>query len=336
MIRLAWRQLRIEAGVAMAALAVVAVVLAVTGPHLVHVFDTDRSQLAHTDGTLQTAVYMLTLVTPALLGVFFGTPLVARELETGTFRLAWTQGVSRARWLVVKLALAGVAASAVAGGLSLMVAWWGNPINIVAENRFSPGNFGVFGIVPFGYGLFAFALGATLGLMLRRTAPAIAATLAGYVGARYAATYWIRPRFEAPLRLSMSLTNPDAAFGFLRSPSRLSLTGFPPTVPNAWALTGSIVDKAGHGPTSQYLGRVCPTLLLGADGGRAGGPHTRVAPGGGIQACLARLASSFHEVVTYQPASRYWPFQIYETALFVAAALALGALSVWWLRRRLP
>jgi hypothetical protein len=39
--------------------------------------------------------------------------------------------------------------------------------------------------------------------------------------------------------------------------------------------------------------------------------------------------------VTYQPAGRYWPFQIYETALFALVALALGALSVWWVRRRL-
>jgi len=42
------------------------------------------------------------LATPALLGIFWGAPLIARELETGTCRLAWNQSVTRTRWLTVK------------------------------------------------------------------------------------------------------------------------------------------------------------------------------------------------------------------------------------------
>ena len=335
MIRLAWHQFRSEAAIAVGALVVVAIVLGVTGPHLVHVYDTERSQLTNTDPTLQAAVAALLIITPALFGIFFGAPLVARELETGTFRLAWTQSVSRARWLVVKFALVGVAASVIAGGLSLMAAWWANPIDIVNANRFSPANFGMLGIVPFGYALFAFALGATAGLLFRRTLPAMATTLAGYVAVREAVTYWIRPHFAAPLHFSVPLTK-VSGFGFNLSPSgAVSMTGYAPNIPNAWALSASIVDKAGHAPTSQYLGRVCPTLLQGPGVGAAGGQHAGVTPGSGMQECIARLATTFHEVVIYQPADRYWPFQIYETALFVAVALALGALSLWWVRRRL-
>ncbi len=61
---------------------------------------------------------------PALIGIFWGAPLIARELETGTFRLAWNQSVSRARWTAVKLGLIGFAAVATAGLLSLMIGWW--------------------------------------------------------------------------------------------------------------------------------------------------------------------------------------------------------------------
>src|SRR5262249_24464833 len=37
---------------------------------------------------------------PLLLGAFIGAPLVSRELEQGTYLLAWTQGVPRRRWLL--------------------------------------------------------------------------------------------------------------------------------------------------------------------------------------------------------------------------------------------
>ena len=81
----------------------------------------------------------------------------------------------------------------------------GEPDQRPEREQFSPANFGVFGIVPFGYALFAFALAATTGLLFRRTLPAMATTIVAYVGARLAATYWVRPHFEAPLRLALSL-----------------------------------------------------------------------------------------------------------------------------------
>lgn len=334
MIRLAWHQFRTEATVTFAAVLVVAVVLAVTGPHLMDVFRTTPSQVTNTDATLQNAVAALLVIAPALVGVFFGAPLVARELETGTFRLAWTQSVSRARWLGVKFAVVGIAASVTAGGLSLMAAWWANPVNIFEANRFSPSSFGMFGITPFGYALFAFALGATTGVLFRRTLPAMATTIGVYVGVRYAVTFGIRPHFQSPLHLSMSLLD-ASGYGFSSSPSgALAMVAFPPNMKNAWPLSSSIVDSAGHAPTSGYLARTCPTLLQGPPV-PLGGPRTKLGPGGGIQACVSHLATRFHDVVTYQPASRYWPFQIYETALFVVLALALAGLSYWWVRRHL-
>ena len=336
MIRLAWRQFRAEASIGFGALVVAAVVLAITGPYLMTVYRTAPNQLSSTDHGLQVAVSVLLLLTPALVGIFFGAPLIARELETGTYRLAFTQSVTRRRWAVVKLALLGLAGSLLAGSLSLMVAWWANPIDITNQNRFTPSLFGILGIVPFGYGLFAFALGATTGLLFRKTLPAMATTLVGFVGARLAVTFWIRPHFEAPLRMSKPLA-PGMGFGFLSTPSGLSVTVGPPSIANAWSLSAEIVDKTGNAPTSAYLSRACRGLAgpVQSVGRIAGGPHTQPVVHGSIPACIANLASKFHAVITYQPASRCWPFQIYETVLFVVLALALAGPSLWRMRRRL-
>jgi hypothetical protein len=53
-----------------------------------------------------------------------------------------------------------------------------------------------------------------------------------------------------------------------------------------------------------------------------------------LQACLTRLTSTFHTVVTYQPPSRFWSFQWAEMGIFLAAALALCGFTYWWLRRQ--
>lgn len=98
----------------------------------------------------------LVFVVPGVLGMFWGAPLIAREFETGTFRLAWTQGTTRTRWLAVKLGVVGVASMAAAGLLSLMTSWWSSPIWTVNQNPFSHFHNG--DIAPVGY--VAFALGA--------------------------------------------------------------------------------------------------------------------------------------------------------------------------------
>jgi hypothetical protein len=333
MIRFAWRQFRAEAVIALGALLVVAVVLVVTGPHLMDVYRSTPQQVLTTDPRLQTALAALVLIVPALVGVFFGAPLVARELETGTYRLAWTQSVTRVRWLAVKLALVGLASSLLVGGLSLMVAWWANPINIVNADRFTPANFGVSGIVPFGYALFAFALGATTGIFFRRTLPAMATTLVGYVAVRLVVTFGIRRHFAAPLAKAFAI-RPTGGFGFQMSPSgAIQVSVQPPNIPNAWVLSTGVVDHAGRAPTSAFLLKTCPTLASGPQSGHA---ITKGGPGiSSIQNCVTAIAARFHGVVTYQPANRYWPFQIDETVLFVVLALALAGLSVWWVRRRL-
>jgi len=119
-----------------------------------------------TTGPVDGPVYTLTILSlavPLLFGMFWGSPAVARERETGTVQFAWTQSVTRRRWLSVKtgwLLLAGaVFGSAVAG----LVTWWYAPLNALHQNQFQQGWFDLQGIVPIGYAVFAVALGIAAG-----------------------------------------------------------------------------------------------------------------------------------------------------------------------------
>jgi hypothetical protein len=96
-------------------------------------------------------------------------------------------------------------------------------------------------------------------------------------------------------------------------------------VPNGWVYSTTAVDKAGHAPTSHYLFQACPVLKQFSK------PQASAAQ---LQACLTRLTSTFHTVVTYQPPSRFWSFQWAEMGIFLAAALALCGFTYWWLRRQ--
>ena len=131
-------------------LVLVAVVAAVTGPHLVHLYDTTvancaaradcdtaRAAFLQNDDTLRTLLGSLVRAVPAIIGIFWGAPLVARELESGTYRLAWTQSITRTRWLAVKLGVIGLASMAVAGLLSLIVTWWASPLDRAHRSQFT-------------------------------------------------------------------------------------------------------------------------------------------------------------------------------------------------------
>jgi len=332
-IRFAWLQFRMQAAVAAVALAIVAVVLALTGPNLVHLYDsTIASCAAHhdcstattnftaADGPLQVFLAFLLLVVPLVIGMFWGAPLISREFEAGTFRLAWTQGVTRTRWLAVKLGLGAVASAVIAGLLSLMVSWWSSQLDQVNANPFDSLRFGVRDIVPIGYAAFAFALGLTAGLIFRRMLPAMLIALVGFIAAREAVAAWVRPHLFTPLHQSLPITTATPVSIDQTSPGIIkafeSTRGI--NLPGAWVYSAQIVDRAGHTPTTSFLSRACPL-------GNYGPLHPRD--------CTARLAGTFHQLVTYQPGSRYWPMQWYELAIFLSLSIVLGGFCFWWIRR---
>src|ERR1700722_16269716 len=111
MIWFAWRQFRLQAVVVAAALVAVGVLFLLTGPSMLHLYDTTVVHCrVHNDCGAATTILVskynklfqfmtsFSVIVSALLGIFWGAPLIARELETGTYRLAWTQGVMRSRW----------------------------------------------------------------------------------------------------------------------------------------------------------------------------------------------------------------------------------------------
>src|SRR5580700_5671978 len=140
---LAWRQFRTPALVVAVLLVAVAVIFGVTGPGLVHWYDTIvRPCNTNHDCNAVTSIFLkkdglwqdigkLMYVFPVLLGMFWGAPLVAREMETGTFRLSWTQSVTRRRWFVTRVGMVVVASLVATGLLSLMVTWWFSPFDTI-------------------------------------------------------------------------------------------------------------------------------------------------------------------------------------------------------------
>jgi ABC-2 family transporter protein len=329
MIWVTWRQFRAPTVVAAGALAALAIAFAVTGPQLAHLFDTTVltcrahgdcesaiSSFTGQDDILQKISGFLMQVVPALIGIFWGAPLIARELEAGTHRLAWTQSVTRGRWLVVKLGLVGLASMAAAGLLSLMVTWWSSPFDQISMNRLDPSIFGQRGIAPVGYAAFAFALGVTAGVLIRRTVPAMAATFAVFAAVQVAFALRLRAHLIAPLRLASPLNLASVNTLGIRSPGNSLVIGVNPSLPGAWIYSSQVTTAAGR-------------TSLGSSP-QACGPNSP------FRACIAAVSRMhLRQVVIYQPASRFWAFQWYETAIYLALALALAGFCIWWVRRRL-
>jgi hypothetical protein len=336
MIWLTWRQFRAQAVVAAAALAAVAVTLGVTGPNLAHLhaasgLDGCRIHCRSLATTFlaqmkSDAVYPLLyfaggaalFLTPALIGVFWGAPLVTRELEAGTFRLAWNQSVTRTRWMAAKLGLIGLAAMATAGLLSLMITWWsapidqagGFPVTLGQLSRFSPLVFDARGVAPIGYAAFAFTLGVIAGVLIRRMLPAMAIALACVAAVQLAWPSLVRPHLIPPATATsaVSVNLSDATMGH-----NGQLTMPVTDMPGAWIISNKTITPSGH------------VFVL---------PDVAACQTGTQQQCDAFLAARhLRRQISYQPASRFWAFQAYETAIFAVLALALAALCVWWIRR---
>jgi hypothetical protein len=192
MLWLTWRQHRAEALGGLLLLAALAALLLVTGLPM-HAAYSDQGVAACVAGGGRAAgcdtlleqftrryvglgdqVTLLTVL-PALAGVFVGAPLLGRELEHGTWRLAWAQGVTRTRWLVVKLALLTATVSVLAVGFTVLFTWWRGPLDGI-QGRFDGAAYNFEGAVPTASAVFAFALGTLAGTLARRTIPAMALT----------------------------------------------------------------------------------------------------------------------------------------------------------------
>jgi hypothetical protein len=163
----------------------------------------------------------------------------------------------------------------------------------------------------------------------------MAATLAVFVGLRVAFVELARSHLMPPLSARTPYT--------VASPHRVQIGANLPH--GAWVVSESIVDGAGrvvNGVPAEVFQNLSTAVRPGGGITIPGvGSCPNLAPSGapggssGIPDLVARCINQLHltNVVTYQPASRYWPFQTYESLIFVALAAFVGAFTVWWVRR---
>jgi hypothetical protein len=226
---------------------------------------------------------------PALVGLFWGTPVLGKEFERGTHRLAWTQSASTRHWLTVKLAM--LSALVVLAGLAFaaMVGRWASAFAGTPQaNKFS--NVGLFvltGVLPAAWWLFAFMTGVAAGAVFRRTLPAIAVTLAVVLTAILGMFFFNARAYYAPAESAVVDLNRGAD-----------------PIPDTWMVQRvEAVDANGQplpssGPDECAPGTPCPVA-----------PDTRL-------------------MYYYQPPTRYWQFQWTEAALLLAATLVMGGIAV--------
>ena len=307
-----WRLQRTETLVAAAVLAALALLLVPEGLHMASAFrsgDVVACVPARTpacgaavSGFLDRFTFVrgvldwLRLV-PGLIGVLLAAPLVL-ELESGTHRLAWTQGVTRRRLLATKLGVAVVTCLLAAGAFSLLLTWCRAPLDRVI-GRMVAGYFDVEWIVPLGWALFAFGLALAIGVAMRRTGVSLVVAFAAYVGCRILVDTQVRPHYLAPVTQRFALGGEPPSLGrdFVLSEHLVNATGRP------FAITPQVVQTCSH-----FAGR-------------------------GRGDCLVQHGATYIQAI-YQPAGRFWLFQGIETALFGGVGLALVALAALWLQRR--
>lgn len=316
MIWLSWRQERLEAALAAGLLALVALLLIPAGIHMASVYsdsgaaacvthsaasgagcggivDDFRRQFEHAGPVVPWLNFL-----PGLFGVFFAAPLIL-EFEHGTYRLAWTQSVTRRRWLATKLVA--VYASALLGALVLTVlmTWWRQPLDHL-QGHMEQNVFDFEGVVPYAYTLFAVSLVLAIGIFTRRTIVAIAGGLLGYFVARIAVQTWVRQHYLAPIKRVWAPGAPG-----------------PTNLDHAWNLVSG--PSNAHGVPLPFADRVIATCIAG--------------PKSAAESCLR--AHHIYNVAVYQPASRFWLFQGMEAGIFTGVAVLLLVSSLWWVKRRL-
>lgn len=262
---------------------------------------TDFTSTYHHTATIVPALLQ---TVPALIGAFLGAPVLARELETGTFRYAWTQGFGRWRWTLAKLVSLAVVAAATTGAFSLLFSWYYQPF--FADGQTNPLAAIVFDLQGFGFAswtLVAFAMGSVAGMLTRRVVPAIIATLAAYTGLAFVVATFLRLRYLTPL-VTSQLNVPASAL-----------------VTRTWGTRDGQVAFTGR-PPIDLLQQLCAPSAVGP-----GKPSS-----GTIAECLGRHGYSLW--TSYLPASRFWPFQWIEGSWLLALSLLLITATAWLVRRR--
>ncbi|HEX6681247.1 MAG TPA: hypothetical protein VF062_00515 [Candidatus Limnocylindrales bacterium] len=332
MIWFTWRQFRAQTVIAAAALAAFGVLLLVTASIITDLYapvaacQSDCASvvsvfLARFRSSAAFPAFLAALgaayLLPPLLGIFWGAPLIARELETGTHRLAWNQSVTRTRWLAVKLAAGCAIAATSTGLLSWAVTIWSERVYTASHDGMVPLLFGSRGIVPVAYAVFAFLLGVTAGMLLRRVVPAMAATLAIYVAAVVAMPLWVRARLVPAQHETIALDAENIQGISMSSDSGTMHVVGMEEIEGAWTVGNRTIT--GDGTT--FTGPADPTAC---------GPDASPVK------CREWLGSlGLRQDIFYHPGDHFWPLQWAEAGVFIGLAALLAAFCFWWVRHRI-
>ncbi|HEY7037190.1 MAG TPA: hypothetical protein VH482_38065 [Thermomicrobiales bacterium] len=328
---LTWRQSRLESLIGGAALALVAVFMLWTGHTMIasyHDLGLPACVASHGgDGSCQNAVAdflnrfgnldglvgWLNLL-PFLLGLLLATPTLL-DLEQGTYRLAWTQSVTRRRWLAAKIGYGLVVAAVVSAALVALWSWWRGPFDAI-DGRLNGNGFDLEGTVPFAYVVFSFAVCLAIGTVLRRTVPALGIGLVVYLVARLGVISQLRPHYLNPIKLTWDPTDPTPAAAVGRFGD------------GSWIIDQGFSATGGRATIDNAL-RDCAGVAGGGGEKRA----IRLGADDAFNRCLHD--HSIVNTLVYHPASRFWTFQGFETALFLGVSAILLAVTVWWVLRRI-
>ena len=247
--------------------------------------------------------WSLIAIAPAL-ALFAGLPWVTREFDTGSFRYTWVQSINPRRWLLGTFGSLAVTAAAAAALCGMAFGWW---FQLAQWQGLYPGypwyweHFELTPLSMASWTLLAMALALVIGVVVRRTVPAMAAFVPVYGAWLYWAIWWLRPH----LFTLGAVVKPDSFGG----PSHV------------WRWNDYQVDNWFTGPDGH---RVAFDSVLRRI------PWDRL--GGSADQWLARHHYTYW--ISYQPAGRIWVFQLAWAAILLTIAAACVLAAVWLLRKR--
>jgi hypothetical protein len=253
-------------------------------------------------GVLQYMFHVFYLV-PALVASYIGGPLLARELEPGTHRLVWTQGISRLRWVGTMIGV--VLAFTLAAALALAVVG-GQTRHLLGAGTYRPWDMS--------FVLFGLAVGAFIGAWRRRILAGMFYGLLAFALVRIGVYVELRPFYEPPIAVTLT---PYVVTSF-------PPFTFPPRIPtDAWQVGYDAVDGQGRAVPQTRVAE------LSKEFERVGCPA-----GHNCDSVAYLNERDVYQRLLYQPADRYWRFQFSEAAIYLALTAALVAGTLVMLRRR--
>ena len=256
-------------------------------------------------------VSSLMFAVPAGVGAFIGAPVLARELETGTFRFAWTQGAGRTRWAISTLVLPAALLTAVMGGFTALFYWYYRPF--LEDGQVSsmlPLSFALLGVAFAAWTLFSFSLAAFLGAVFKRIVPAMAVTLVVYIALALATATTIRTHYETPV----TVTGWDGASGA------------------GWVDFDVASQPVSENEQISLLNQLPASALNPPPGNSKKKPPANSQSGDAFTNWL--IDHGYKVGQSVQPNARFWRFQLTEGGwLLTVSALLIGA-TVGLVRRR--